>query len=115
MAFRWSRRTSYILLLGITEHARQVTIWMGNGGRPRTASPATVEIAFGERVLATATVDDAMRPYTFQIPPDVAARAAAEPDPVRLRLQVPTWNPAQLLGGPDTRDLGVMVTRVEVE
>jgi hypothetical protein len=56
-----------------------------------------------------------MRAYTFRIPPDLAARAASVPDPVRLRLQVPTWNPAQQLGVNDSRDLGVMVTRVEVE
>ena len=115
MAFRWSRRTSYVLLLGISEQARQVTIWMSNGGRPRTAPPATVEVAFGERVIGTATPADDMRPYAFGIPADVAASAAALPDPVRLRLQVPTWNPAQLLGVNDSRDLGVMVTRVEVE
>jgi hypothetical protein len=115
VAFRWSRRTSYVLLLGISEQARQVTIWMSNGGRPRTALPATVEVAFGERVIGTATPADDMRPYAFSIPADVAASAAALPDPVRLRLQVSTWNPAQLLGVSDSRDLGVMVTRVEVE
>ena len=115
MVFRWTRRTSYILLLGMTEQARQLTIWMSNGGRPRAAAPATVEVAFGEQVVGTATPDDGMRPYVFRIPADVAARAAGDPDPVRLRLQVPTWNPAQLLGVNDSRDLGVMVTRVEAE
>ena len=115
MVFRWTRRTSYILLLGMTEQARQLTIWMSNGGRPRAAAPATVEVAFGEQVVGTATPDDGMRPYVFRIPADVAARAAGDLDPVRLRLQVPTWNPAQLLGVNDSRDLGVMVTRVEVE
>jgi hypothetical protein len=43
------------------------------------------------------------------------ARLAAMADPVRLRLRVPTWNPATLLGANDTRDLGVIVTRVQVE
>ena len=115
MVYRWSRRTSYILLLGIGADARQVTIWMGNGGRPAAAPPATVEVAVDDQVIGTATVGDAVRPYTFRIPPDVAARAATVPDPVRLRLQVPTWNPAQQRGVNDNRDLGVMVTRVEVE
>jgi hypothetical protein len=115
MAFRWSRRTSYVLLLGITAQSRQVTIWMSNGGRPSKAPPAAVEVAFGEQVAGTVAVDAEMRPYSFRIPPEVATRAAATPDPIRLRLQVATWNPAQLLGGTDNRDLGVMVTRVEVE
>jgi hypothetical protein len=88
---------------------------MSNGGRPRTAAPATVEVAFGEQVIGTATVDDGVRPYTFRIPSDLAAGAAVATDPVRLRLQVPTWNPAQQLGVNDNRDLGVMVTRVEME
>jgi hypothetical protein len=64
-------------------------------------------------VLGIATPVDDVRPYTFDIPPDAAASAAAQDEPVRLRLRVPTWNPGAALGGSDTRDLGVMVTRVE--
>jgi hypothetical protein len=115
MVYRWSRGTSYVMLMGIREQARQVTISMSNGGRPPTAAAATVQVAFGEQVIGTASVDDAVRSYAFRIPPELAAGAAAASDPVRLRLQVPTWNPAQQLGVDDNRDLGVMVMRVEVE
>ena len=34
---------------------------MSNGGRPRAAAPATVEVAFGEQVVGTATPEDGMR------------------------------------------------------
>jgi hypothetical protein len=113
--FRWSRATSYILLLGVAEDARRLTIWMSNGGRPQTAPPAAVHLTLDDQDLGTTTPDEVIRPYTFAISPEAARRAAAVQDPVRLRLQVPTWNPAELLGVNDTRDLGVMVTRVEVQ
>ncbi|MEO8069774.1 MAG: glycosyltransferase family 39 protein [Acidobacteriota bacterium] len=112
--FRWTGALSYVLLLGMSPDTHEVTIWMSNGGRPAAkAPPARVEVSLAERVLGTATPIDAVRPYTFAIPADVAAAAAASQDPVRLQLRVPTWNPAALIGGNDTRDLGVMVTRVQ--
>jgi hypothetical protein len=65
--------------------------------------------------LGTVTVGNAVLPYTFDIPPDVAREAAASPDPVRLSLRVPTWNPAEMGAGTDTRDLGVQITRAQVQ
>ena len=51
----------------------------------------------------------------MDLPPDVVAWAAAQEDPIRLSLKVPTWIPADVLPGrTDTRDLGVMLTRVAV-
>jgi len=60
------------------------------------------------------TVTADLQSYTFALPADLVAAAAAETEPVRLRLRVATWNPQAILGGGDNRDLGVMVTRVEV-
>ncbi len=113
MTFRWTRGQSFVLLLGITRETRQIIVWMSNGGRPPQAPVPTVEVAFDGQVLGTATPVDEVRPYTFALPPELAARAAAARDPARLRLRVPTWNPSALLGLTDTRDLGVIVTRVE--
>jgi hypothetical protein len=113
--FRWSGRQSFVLLVGIKAAARRVTVWMSDGGRPATAPPAIVEVALDDRVIGTATPRDAIEPFTFALPPDLAAEAAARPTPARLRLRVPTWNPKALLGVEDTRDLGVIVTRVVVE
>jgi hypothetical protein len=112
--YRWSRDTSYVMLLGMESAAREVTVWMSTGGRPPTDAPARVEVSLEERVLGTVTPVDEVRPYTFEIPAAAAASAAAQDDPIRLRVRVPTWNPARTLGAADSRDLGVIVTRVEV-
>jgi hypothetical protein len=114
MVFRWTREQSFILLLGIAPDASELTLWLSNGGRPPTVPPATVELAWGDRMLGTVTPEDAVRPYRFELPRDLVAEAAASPDPIRLRVRVPTWRPSAVLGVNDTRDLGVMVTRVTV-
>jgi hypothetical protein len=54
-------------------------------------------------------------PYTFPLPAEIAQAAAASSDPVRLSLRVPTWNPAEMGLGTDRRDLGVQLTRVQVQ
>jgi hypothetical protein len=112
--FRWTGAQSFIFLVGVSPDVRQLTIWMSNGGRPAKAPPATVEVALGEDALGTATVNAEMAPYTFPIPPLLAARAGETDDTVRVRLRVPAWVPAETGSGTDTRPLGVMVTRVEV-
>jgi hypothetical protein len=112
--FRWSGPQSFVLLLGIASDARKVTVWMGNGGRPAAAPPATVDVALDETPLGTATVGSAVQPYDFDLPAALAATAAAGDDPVRLRLRVPPWTPAATVGGADTRALGVIVRRVQV-
>jgi hypothetical protein len=113
--FRWTGPQSFILLLGVAADARTVTVWMGNGGRPAQLPPAIVEVALDDAVLGVATVTQPVRPYTFDVPADAAARAAASDDPVRLRLRVTPWIPQTVFGGTDTRELGVMVTRVQVQ
>jgi hypothetical protein len=87
---------------------------MNSGGRPAAAPAPTVEVALDDEVIGSAVPVDDTQPYTFDVPPMLAARLASTAEPVRLRLRVPTWNPSALLGGQDTRDLGVIVTRVEV-
>ena len=115
VTFRWSRDVSYVLLQGIDKAAHRVTIWMGTGGRPAKAAPPVVEVSLDDRVLGVATVVDDVRSFAFEIPPDVVLAAAGRAEPAQLRLRVPTWNPHRLLGLPDSRDLGVLVTRVDVQ
>ncbi len=115
LVFRWTRGLSYVVLLGIADTAREVTLWMSNGNRPDSAPAPTVEVALEDRVLGSRTVGNGLAPYTFAIPADLAARAAASPDPMLLSLRVPTWNPVETGSGPDRRDLGVQVSRVQVQ
>ncbi len=112
--YRWTMGQSFVALLGVPATATQVVVWMSSGGRPSQAPAPVVEVALDDQVLGTATAVDAVQPYTFPVPRDLAERAAARTGPTRLRLRVPTWNPAALLGVNDTRDLGVIVTRIEV-
>jgi hypothetical protein len=93
---------------------REVTLVMADGGRPAGADPARVEVFFGDEPLGAVDVTGDFRPYVLPLPPNVAADAAGRSDPVRLRLVSTVWVPQALLGGPDTRQLGVMVDRVEI-
>ena len=113
--FRWSRDASFISVLGVSRNRRVVTIWMSNGGRPGSAGPATVEISLNGQELGTVTVGGEFEPYRFEVPQDLAAELETSEAPGRLQLLTNTWSPADVLGGNDTRTLGVMVDRVAIE
>jgi hypothetical protein len=114
LVFRWTTAQSFVVLNGLATPPRTITVWMSDGGRPAGAPEPAVEMALDDRPIGRAVPVDEVRPYTFDVPPDLAERLAASVEPVRLRLRVPTWSPATMLGVADTRDLGVVVTRVEV-
>ena len=112
---RWTRATSYISVTTISPSAREVTLWMNNGGRPPAAPPATVGVYLRGEPLGTVVVGSGFRPYALPVPAALAARAAAADEPVELRLVTAVWNPHRVIGSPDDRDLGVMVDRVTVQ
>jgi len=125
--FRWTKDRSFVTLLGVPASARRLTVWLSNGGRPSQAAQPAVALALEGQSrsggtltttvhpIGTATPDGTMRPYEFDLPPDVVAWASSQEDPIRLSLKVPTWIPADVIpGATDTRDLGVMITRVTV-
>jgi hypothetical protein len=112
--FRWTRRQSYLSLLGIDATRRQLVIWMSNGNRPAEAGPATVEAFLGETSLGKVTVGIAEQPYVFDIPPSLAADAARNVGAATIRLISSTFNPRALTGADDDRELGVKVNRVEL-
>jgi hypothetical protein len=114
-SYRWSRELSYISFPAFPASARTVTLWMGDGGRPAELPKAHLMAYFEDQFVGEATVDGPFRPYSFTIPPELASRAAAKDDPAVLKLTCNTWNPSTALGVSDTRDLGVMVDRVEVQ
>jgi hypothetical protein len=112
--FRWTGAQSYISITRLQASSREVTLWLNNGGRPAAAGPAEIEVFLQGQSLGRAIVEGGFRPYTFAIPPDLATRAAAGGDPVELRLVTATWNPHNVLGTSDERNVGVMVDRVAV-
>jgi hypothetical protein len=95
--------------------SREVTLWLNNGGRPAAAGPAQISVYLQGQILGTAVVGSGFGPYSFAIPPELAAKASATGDPVELRLVTPTWNPHKVLGSSDDRNLGVMVDRLAVK
>lgn len=114
MTFRWTRDVSYVSVPTLSAAARTVTVWMGDGGRPARLGPVRARVSLDDRLLGEATLSSTVQPYTFAIPPEVAARAASREAPARLAISAPTWRPREALGVPDDRDLGVLVDRVEV-
>jgi hypothetical protein len=113
-SFRWTGGVSYLSIPGLNPSARTLTVWMGDGGRPASAGPATVSFTLDDRPLGTVVVTDGFRPYVFSIPSEVASAAADRDEPALLRIVSATWIPRDALGVDDGRKLGVMVDRVEV-
>ena len=114
--FRWSTNQSFVVLPAVPASARRLVIWMSQGGRPPQAPPAVVEVAVADRVVGTVRLaTNAVAPHTLELPRDLVEAVAASGEPFRIRLRVPTWRPQALIGGTDDRDLGVMVTRVDVQ
>lgn len=114
VTFRWTRDVSYVELLGVRASDRTVTLWLADGGRPPDVPRAQVRVTLEGVLLGTVIATDEFKPYTFEIPPEVAAASAAKTDPARLMLESNTWNPQADSGLDDDRDLGVMLDRVEV-
>jgi hypothetical protein len=104
-----------VVLQGVAQDATTLTLYLSSGGRPDKAAVPDVTVTLGEVVLGHARPVDELKPYPFVIPPDMAKTLGASDDPARVTLRVPTWSPAEIFPTTDTRDLGVMVTRVTVQ
>jgi hypothetical protein len=122
---RWTNQQSFVAIPGMRGQEREVVLVMHDGGRPKQATPAKVEAFLDlpcvecegkvfEVSLGSVSVGPDFRPYRFAIPPEAASRAATLDDPAIVKLISTVWNPQRLLGGPDNRNLGVMLDRVEV-
>lgn len=114
VTFRWSRDVSYVVASGVRPEHRSIALRLNDGRRPPNIAPAVISVAFDGREIGTATVTDGFHEYTFVLPADLGAAAAAREDPALLKIAVNTWNPRRALGTPDDRDLGVMVDRIEM-
>jgi hypothetical protein len=115
LRFRWTTDSSSIRLRLPSERPTRLTLWMSHGGRPAGLTPATVRVYAGRRELGSVVVTSSeIRPYEFTLPPDVIDDAADGDGFLEIRIETPTWNPHFTLGVADDRDLGVMLTRVEL-
>ena len=115
ITYRWVRDRSFVGLIGVPSSARAIVIRAGDGGRPAAAGPANVEVFLNDRAVGTITVRGGFAEYRLDMPPDMAADAAARATPALVRLQCSTWAPKDFLGGSDDRQLGIMLDRIRVE
>jgi hypothetical protein len=111
--FRWTGDQSFVTVQGLTGREREVVLVMADGGRPATAPPAVVEVLLADVSLGGVTVKGEFAEYRLPIPPDALKGAMASPGR-QLRLRATVWRPSEFSSSTDTRELGVMVDRVEI-
>ena len=113
-SYRWTGRQSFVSATGLTGDERELELVLHDGGRPKNAPPATLDVYFNETPLGRINVGFGFQSYRLAIPAEVIRAAAQSNDPAKLRLISSTWAPATFLGGADTRELGVMVDRIAI-
>jgi hypothetical protein len=114
-AMRWTTGNSQVAIPGLIGRETEVVLVMHDGGRPTEAPPTRVEVIFNGVSLGTVDVSGPdFKPYRLPLPPEVARQAGSTDEPAQIRLVSTTWNPQKLRGVPDARNLGVMLSRVEV-
>jgi hypothetical protein len=113
--FRWTGPQSFVSVTSVPADSRELILVAGDGGRPAAAPAAIIDVFMDGERLGSAVVKGPFAPSTFTIPPDLAARASTARNPVELRIVTTTWNPAEVLGAADDRQLGVMLDRVTVK
>ncbi len=112
LTFRWSQDTSY-LLMSVPAGSRELALRL-NGGRPRGVPLPRVTVSLEDEELGSVELTNEFRDYVFPIPAATASSLAPRSDGVQVRIHSSTWIPSTVLGGPDTRALGVMVDMAEI-
>jgi hypothetical protein len=101
------------LLMSVPPNSREVALRL-SGGRPRGVPLPQVTVYLGDEELSSVELTNEFRDYVFPIPPETASSFAGRQDAVQIRIQSSTWIPRTILGGTDTRALGVMIDRAEI-
>jgi hypothetical protein len=114
VTYRWSRDRSQVMMFGTIPEGAEVVLHLADGERPAAAGAASVTVSLNDTPLGTATVAGGFLPYRFAISEGLADTINRSIDPGRLEIESTTWTPQQQSGGPDTRELGVMVDRVQI-
>jgi hypothetical protein len=112
LTFRWTQDTSY-LLMSVPPNSREVALRL-SGGRPRGVPLPRVTVYLEDEELSSVELTNEFRDYVFPIPAAIASSLARRQDAVQIRIQSSTWIPRTILGGSDTRALGVMLDRAEI-
>jgi hypothetical protein len=113
-SFRWTGRQSFVAATGLTGKETEIELELHDGGRPKNAPPATLDVFFNEVPLGRIQVESGFKSYRLKIPAELLRAAAQSDAPAELKLIASTWVPRDFLGGSDTRELGVMVDRIAI-
>lgn len=114
VTYRWTSDRSVVRIRGTDPDAATLTLHMGYGERPARTGPAVAHLFLNERPLSTVPVTTRdFEPYVVPIPPDLARDVAARPES-ELRIETAPWVPRDVLDSADSRELGVMLDRVEI-
>jgi hypothetical protein len=113
--FRWSTARAQVRLRLPAVEASQLAIWMGRGPRPPGVPASQVSVYVDDQLAGKVEVT-APEPQAFvlPLPADAVARAWRRDGFVVVRLETPTWSPRMAAGSSDLRNLGVMLTAVEL-
>jgi hypothetical protein len=113
---RWTRTRSLVSVPGLRGGEAELVLELHDGGRPvvQGASPPRVEVLFDDTSLGTIDVTPGFREYRLPLPAPLVQRAAARDQPATITLLSSTWMPMTYLGGTDSRELGVMVDRIQI-
>ena len=107
LTYRWTGPCASVYLPGARPGAT-LSLRVATGQRPLSA-PVAVKVSLSGVSLGEFEAGSEFVDHALTLP------APLPPGPPVLRLQVPSWRPANVLpGATDTRDLGVMVDRVRV-
>jgi hypothetical protein len=112
LTFRWSQDVSY-LLMRVGPGSQSIVLRL-QSGRPPGAPIPTVSVSLDGQRLGTAEPTREFREYAFPIPGAVASELARRAGPAEIRIDSSTWTPRDVIGGTDSRALGVMVDRAEI-
>jgi len=112
LTFRWTGGTSS-LLMGMPPGGHELLLRM-NSGRPQGVPQPRVTIFLEGREIGNAEPTPGLRDYSFPIPATLASELLARNRPVEIQVVSTTWIPRDVLGGTDSRALGVMVDRAEI-
>ena len=105
--YRWTGTCASVYLPG-ARGGDDVTVTTATGRRPATA-PVPVSVSVGGTPVGRFAAGREWEEHRLRLPDPLPA------GPVVLRLDVPTFRPANAWpGDPDTRDLGVMVDRIRL-
>jgi len=112
LTFRWTQDTSY-LLMSVPPQSHEVALRL-SGGRPRDVPLPRVTVYLENEELSSVELTNEFRDYVFPIPAATASNLSQRQDGVQVRILSSTWVPRTILGGSDTRALGVMIDRAEI-